>query len=487
MVTPQYANADVVYKNCVFENVDLGSVAFHAQTDSIPIVNSIIHNCVFKNIDRVAVFHSTHITHVEVKNSIFNNIGNNEVNQASIGCLKLGDTTNSTDNDVEDGIIENNIFDTLKSYYDTTWASHVIACSFITVMCEQILITHNTFKNADGYGADREGVYTKGNDVEICYNTFIDAGQGEGYIGCKGRQNGNRTTKIAHVHHNNFSGEYGEAIRIYGSGDVHDNYIAIKKLKCAIRFFAHSNAEAVKVYDNFIYSGIGQFYLNGTAVTDYDPTDGCVFIQAKFEGGIQVNNNVIYILKEDGYNHSFQSAIKIQKIAGNVEVCDNVVDMAQATSSLVNLGSDASYPNADKNVIIKIANNYLRQSSQVGVSCLLNASNTYLKVALHIEDNIFDEIGSEKYAVDIGSGSAGTVTLYYSSTQPQNAFPKRHVYGATDVVNTIYTNLTAPYFLVNGSTIVNTDFKNYMKIETLKTVVAASSDFADFQTRIAAL
>lgn len=480
-VTPEYDGATVLYKNCIFRNADIGSVAYWGTSESAkPLVENVIEGCTFENFTYCGVYHSVDMTNAICVNSTFKNIGNNTITDGKVLGICLGDITQGR-HEVADAVLDGNTFDTLISAYDTSGNVHVINHNAIAVDCDRATITHNTIKDVIGYGTDREAIYTKGNDVEVAFNHIENGGSGEGYICCKPKEVMS-DARMMLIHDNTLEGEFGTGMHCYGSGRVYNNTIAIKKLKRAIYFLgANQSTNLADCYNNHIISGTGPLTIGGEEQTSYKPEDIISFVTG-YPAGIRVNNNFISIKNESGYNKSFNAVIKVQLVQSNIEILNNTVYECNASNGIA-LATGSTTPSVDTNVEIAIKNNYFASVSGLGIYTDMS-NNSHVKLTYFIMYNVFASVGT--YAVNLASASNNNDIVHYESSQPQNAFGTyKHIFTAT--VKYIYSMLGTGFFLAPNTTLVSSNIRLYLRRADFKAVVADSSDFADFQTKVAAL
>ena len=465
-VTPKYDDTEVSYYDCIFRNAEIASFAFTGESASNEhnIASQTVHNCLIENLSLCGIAHSCNITHVDIRNNTFKNIGNTTSLNGWLIALQLGDTSNNTTHEVTDGIIDNNIFDTIATGTDISSTAHSLSNAFICIQCQQLTITHNKLSNMIGYGADREAIYTKGNYIEIAFNEIYQGGSGEAYICCKFKHSGNLSNRLMNIHDNILTGEYGNGIRAYGNSDIHDNYINIKKLGQAIRVLSGSNElsnESTDIYNNYIYSGVGSLTIDGTTVTKFDPSE-VIQVDIDRAGDINVNNNFMAIIQEDGFTKSFYSAIKIQKITSNIEIKGNTI-LLNDTNNLnvaISLSSLETAPLTNTNITIDIEDNFSLWQKNTAILAQMHSNNSYLKPTYIIKNNIWKEVSTGNYAVNT-SGPALSAIIYYESTQERTAFNSRHLYSGS--AKYIYTTLASNYFtLASGIQIISTDFRKYI-------------------------
>lgn len=514
--TPRYSDASVVYENCVFKNTDIASLAFHgtAQSGDLPVtslVESKAKGCVFEDITNCGIWHSVDIASAEYTENVFKNLGGSTIKAGKIWGLSLGDISNNTNKEVTDAIITGNVFNTLTTDVDLVTDTQSedyndINANFIAITCEKALIEYNELRNFVGYGHDHEGIYTKGNDVEIAYNLLIDCSNGgEGYICAKYKAHKLYHYRVMNIHNNTFMGEYGNAIRCYGCGVIRDNDISIRKVWRAVRGSATGSTEMtdgimpytfLRVENNNICCGLG--------TNPDDPNyvcDNLISTDGKYYGGLYFNNNSIGIYRDTNGSGSLPSVFSVNKATNDIEVIGNIVKQyvvgrTSATpgnsciAKLFSISDSNTSLSATRTATLTIADNQCEEFAYCALQIILKNGNTpNLTYIFKIRNNYFKPLAGNNPAnpIYMDLRANNNYVLWYETTQAYDAISARAQVKTTVAI--IYTHMASNYFDFGTSTptIYSDDFKDYLPIATLKTVVAASSDFADFQTRIAAL
>lgn len=506
--TPRYDNASVVYENCTFKNTDIASLAFWGGNETPtsgakPLVESNATNCVFENVTNCGIWHSVNIGSAKYTGNVFKNIGGSEVKGGKIWGISLGDISNNTNQEVTEGVISDNVFDTLETVVDTVFDAYIpgtnprvpnpdftpVNANFIAVVCDSIVIMNNVVKDMPGYGHDHEGIYTKGNDIEIAYNTiFNGCPGGEGNICCKHKQFKQADNRLMKIHDNTIISESGTGIMCYGSADIRDNYIKIKRVYRAIRGNATHPVgnEYIIMEDNNISCGVGPLTVGETEITDYGP-ENLISIGSEYPNGIHINRNTITVTNDDYSDVFVTTLFKIQMIVSDVEIRSNNIVKSASTNAMQLTDSSTTTLSASKNITIDVEDNFIDTQQAAGIYIAVK-DNTYLKKKHIVKGNIIKSIvASSKYGCVVDAANNNTDVLYYESNQPKTAFtaPRQ----AYTTVKDVYTSLASNFFQIDTTktTVHSAVPSDYMAITDIKSIAAASSDFADFQTRIAAL
>ena len=355
--TPRYDDASVIYEKCVFKNTDIASLAFWGGNndgtpvvDAKPFVESNAINCVFENITNCGIWHSVNIGSAKYIGNVFKNIGGRTVKGGKIWGLSLGDISNNSNQEVTKGIIRDNMFDTLETDIDTVSNADIpdtnpkqpnpdftpVNANFIAITCDSIVITNNVIKDMLGYGHDHEGIYTKGNDVEIAYNTILNGCPGgEGNLCCKHKQYKQTEKRLMKIHDNTIISEIGTGIMCYGSGSIERNCIRINKVFRAIRGSATHpiGNEYIVIEDNNISCGVGTLTVGETEIADYGP-EHIIFIGSEYPNGVHINRNTIAVTN-DNYSDVFAvTLIKVQNIISDVEIKGNNAFKSSSTNAM---------------------------------------------------------------------------------------------------------------------------------------------------------
>lgn len=373
------------YENCIFKGIS-GSITHYASVASQErqgmdydgttyhkIASDEIINCIFEDLRYSGIHHCLTIDKARVEGCTFRNIGVidevpfDEVTNPSgnpksqglaeksgdlyvatsdtsvvaghtyyapkgraVGALRLGDTSNNTENTAMDCVIKGCDFHDVKNnsfYYAPT---HSDESNFIKMKGEYVSITHNKFKDLIGYGHDREGVYTKARNCDISYNYIENGGMGEGYICCKDIHNitgHDKYDRIVYIHDNVLVGEGGRGIRTYYGSVIENNTILIKNAKSGI--WASGDANTItEIKDNYIALKFDHFYLtDAQSITlygsDVEPTDyheRTTVIDSILDKATKINGNkiIMWLMLSAAYY-----AISIQRTYQHVEVNDN--------------------------------------------------------------------------------------------------------------------------------------------------------------------
>ena len=230
--TPASGATDVFFKNCTFQNATVASHAISTE-ESKSIRNNVVIGCKFKNLGRLGIYHNITMGEGKYIENIFDNLGSSDLLEGEVSAIFLGDITNNTSFEVDKIYIYKNKFSNLitaDNFDASADQTHIINANFIAVRGYNAVIDNNEFTNLEGYGNDREGVYTKVQNLTVSNNILTDAGMGEGYI-CAKPHFGDA---VFHITNNKFYGKAGNAIKDYGTGTIEGNEIYIENTKRAI-------------------------------------------------------------------------------------------------------------------------------------------------------------------------------------------------------------------------------------------------------------
>lgn len=302
----------VHYKNCVFKNAGTGSFAYKNNNGSSPnalFTSDLVENCVFENLLCAGIYHSLEIDNGIYCGNIFRNMGS-EINYqtqtsgyATYCCLKIGDSTNSTDKGAKYALIRDNLFDYLLTRThtleelalereDASTYGHRDEGYFVGIHGEVFDIFNNTFLNQVGYAHDREGLYTKARrSAHIHDNYFENAGLGEGYICCK-QANSPYPDRLVRIHNNTLKGINGTALALYADCEVFDNYIYIANCKQAI-WASSGSGKYLKICRNVIDCGVDEFYLWNELYTQYYRSTGNIILKITNFMKVYITDNKI--------------------------------------------------------------------------------------------------------------------------------------------------------------------------------------------------
>ena len=509
--TPRYNNASVIYENCVFKNTDIASLAWDGtpRTGDLAVtnfVNNIVTGCVFENITNCAIWHSVDIANAEYTGNVFKNIGKTNIGDGKVWGISLGNISNTKDNEVTNALISNNVFDTINTETDTSGVTHAINANFIAVDCDKAVIINNVFNNLNGYGSDREGIYTKGNSIEIANNLLINCSAGgEGYICAKHKAFKMYHTRCMSIHNNTFLGEYGNAIRCYGTGVIRDNYISIRNMWRVVRGSSTYNEMvdgvtascSLTVENNIIYCGIGSNPVDANYTQDIP-----ISVSGEYFGGLYFNNNHLSFFKDASYSGtgtSISCIFKAQNVAGDVEIKNNIIGQdvvgkdiqtdVSIIGGLVQLtDATSTHLTSARDITISIENNQCPMFSY-NAATLNISKNAYLRAIYKIQDNIIKKVlrtSGGAYPYYITNRASNTDVVYYESKQGVNEINNyAHVFTTASM---IYTHLPSTYFNFNNTTpsIYSDDLKDYAVAPTIKTATllanATSVTFTNMPT-----
>lgn len=448
--TPSGTEGSVIYERCAFKNTDVASVAFTGT-----LVESNIIDCVFEDITYCGVFHCSNIGSAKATGNVFRNIGNTTVPESASKSIKifplcLGDYSNGTNREVKSCLIENNLFDTLVSAVDTnTNHSHWYNANFVAVVCEQALIRNNVFKNLMGYGDDRESIYTKGNNVEICDNLIINGGAGEGYICSKYKLNTTSPARAMLIHDNILIGEFGNGIRVYGTAYIYNNSISIDKIHMGIRANAIVDGlRSIHVTNNHFYCGAAPLTINGTSITTYKP-DNLITFGGSYLRGITVKDNSISITQAEGYNKYVGYLIKVNDVVSDITITGNTSN-GTVSNNAISLSDNDSALSNPKKITIDIEDNVFDTQNSGGIYCNITQNPSLIKKYV-ILNNFIKSVTSGANGTQVTSVSNNDDVIYFEDNQAEDAFtPRRHLYTSAKYV---YTSLPSNYIsLASGAT-----------------------------------
>ena len=405
--TPLTDNVSLEYTNCIFRGTEdhpLGAASMaydkrnNEQTTIFKVASDVVRNCLFENITDVGIYHRMYIINGLYDNNIFRNFGYDSYASVTIhgdnifNCLTVSDTSNSTSNRVDYCIIKNNIFDTFKCYETTDGVTRTGAFNFVCMQGDGI-VCNNQFKNLLGYGHDREGLYTKSNNLEIYNNYFENAGLGEGYICCKKgaftAQNGKPVHTLhydreVNIYDNFLVGDSGNAIEFYACGAIHGNYIHITNAKQAID--CTSGFTHVDVYDNYIKCGfVGDYYVNGQPVNNYHKT-------ITDNGNTYVKESVVKFSNYENVNVYNNTVVIDDNITTGSEYKSSTISLihAQSTTTSINIRNNKLYSNnSNKGIYVENQSSVSSVDSSLvqiekNVLCLYNIRNSNSTIPIHL-------------------------------------------------------------------------------------------------------
>ena len=440
LVTPKSNDVVVDYENCVFTNADFGS--FCNVSSSYPdnkFAKNIVNKCIFTKLTTGGISHNANIEYASVSNSTFKEIGERErITYPSPLMVSLGDLSNRSNNKVTDCYIRDNAFDTLISGDDINFNSHTISANMIKVQGDNITITYNRLSNKVGLTADSEAIYTKGQRVEIAYNTLEDCFGGEGFICCKASNFYDFLGRMAYIHDNQLVGDYGTAFAVYGAAKIINNTINIKKMLKLIQ--ANGRANEVDGFfefrDNRVLGGLGEVIINGErpAYFNSTPNSGNFIYAYNYPAGMNIENNNITLVKDDsGYNIP-RVAIKLQNVISDVSIKNNkmVLDTVSTFFEINGVadGTTDLIPVYTDRITVDVLGNSITSATATSIGMLqfMNESAPF-KVIFNIEDNVIkDTTGITGYAYNLQVPSSNDDVLNYDSKQAVDLVPSRHVF-----------------------------------------------------------
>lgn len=345
-VTPaENQKTEVIYKDCTFKNATVGSYAVDSVKVDEPtkrIKNNQVQNCTFKDLGRLGIYHNLTMGNGTYINNTFTDIGSDDLDSGEISAIFLGDITNNTRYEVDNIIIKDNIFNNLitKDNFATSEdQTHVINANFIAIRGYNALIDNNTISNLIGYGNDREGVYTKIQNLTVSNNTITDAGMGEGYICAKPHFG----AAVANIINNKIIGKAGNAIRSYVPGSISDNTISIenspKSIECTISETVDPVSYPLTISNNTFTSGVyTDLTYHGHTVTGYGTKN-------KIASAVNANTSVIFENNIVNPSTDYSSYISMINVEGKITVHKNKFYLSQRTGdSIVSISTtDKSY------------------------------------------------------------------------------------------------------------------------------------------------
>ena len=350
-VVPE-GETNVIFKNCTFQN---GTVASYASTDDKTkiIKNNIVDHCTFKNLGRLAIYHNLTMGKGVYTNNTFTNIGGDDLDEGEISAIFLGDITNNTRYEVNEIIIKDNTFTNLITKDDFEENVHAVNANFIAIRGYNATIDHNTFTNLQGYGKDREGIYTKIQNLTVTNNTLTDAGMGEGYICAKphfGVDNFN-------ISGNTLIGKAGSGIINYGTGIISNNTIKIEQVREAIRSDFNTVASVgdipVTISGNTIECGTSNdLDLNGNIVENYGADAKLIGVANELVPVI-IDNNIFKPTTD------FPAYNSIMNVAGDVTINNNKFYYAERSGdATISVGNTSKYYDSMLNINVSFEGNY---------------------------------------------------------------------------------------------------------------------------------
>ena len=411
---------DVSYKNCTFKNVTVASYARHGsdiETDKTRLRNDTAKNCTFTNLRRVGIYHTVPLSNGTYLNNSFTNLGGSDMLKGIISGIFLGDVTNNTYFHADNILIKGNTFDNLvtkDNFLPPKQQEHWTNSNFIAIRGYNALIDNNTFSNLVGYGSDREGVYTKIQNLTVSNNTLVNAGFGEGYICAKAHDG----EVVFNVINNNISGRAGTGIRTYGPGDITGNTINIDNTPVAILATTSGTVGVgnapLNVSGNTIISGteVG-INVNGTDVSDYSDDNKIVSL-VNVQSPIIFNNNIIRPVT------NFMNYISILNPYNDVTVDNNkfyLSDKGGVKIRAISLANDPKTTDTCLNNTTIISNNYFENSGNIDVFARVAYTQSSGKVTgrkIYFKNNNFNYTGNSEsfYPIKYLTGSANNDKLF---------------------------------------------------------------------------
>ena len=277
----------------------------------------IMDNCIFTNVSEYIVQFASNCTG-RITNNIIHDIGNSDKSHVSALWLGLQDEFLARNMYICNNSIEN-ILAPYSQINDGREAHGIIVYGNKNKILNNCIknIYSNSNNNGDP-GMDTEGIYLKGDNNEIAFNTIIDA-TGSDSDGAITIKHIGRISKKNQVHDNVISGKYSNGIVIYtDKSHVFNNQISLSaNSECGICAFSGKD---ISIYDNKI-----------------DGLDD-ILNHRGFSGGIIVAKCKDIIIKHNVINNVPVLFNCIQN-DGTVNVVDNDMEM---TSNCL-LGNNTKY------------------------------------------------------------------------------------------------------------------------------------------------
>ncbi len=396
------STSSVSYDSCVFSNSDYCSFAMVGPYQTNLKFNSdTVTNCIFQNVSYIAVYHCLNSNKTNYSNNQFLNIGSTNVTTGRLGALKLGDTTNASTLGVLDATIYGNTFDNLTSGDDYSGAKHVLDCNFITVYGLKATIQNNTISNLNGFGNDREAIYTKVRYCSILGNTITNGGHGEGYICNKGY---NASDAYAHINNNTIIGTEGVGIQNYGAAEIANNHISITNCSIPINCMGKNYAECNRllITENVIECGLD--LLNMT-------TDKKNVIQvSKPSSETRIDGNQITC----SGNRKLESVIKVGGFSKNVYIRNNTINSTLLKCAGVLVYSSEEYQDGNSKLWCDLSGNTINVYGQP-LSVVVKGTQASAR-QYNIKNNTLNDLSkASNYAVTVTSSTKNNDIVYYSN------------------------------------------------------------------------
>lgn len=409
IVTP-IGSTTVSYTNCHFENADYGSFAMENKNNSPNcFLSDAAINCSLSNITYIAIYHCIDSTESSYSNNIFTNIGSSNINKGVLGALKIGDTTNLFEISSKNAIICDNTFINLYSADDYSGSRHEIACNFITVKADKVLISNNYLENLSGFGNDREAIYTKAVNCEISGNEIIDGGCGEGYITNKSTSSPNSYAKILD---NTIHGSHGVGIRNYGAAEIRNNTISITCANGGI--ICHG----LDVFSSNVLL-IKNNTINCTIGPDPYPNKAKYFLQ--------VENASFETLITDNTLHCNSSQImpdailRIGSVINNFTISNNIIESKTESCPAIQVSAKDTLEQSNLSLVANIIGNNICNNGQ-DVAIIIKGSSPSASRTFNIQNNTFEnKINTQNYSTTIYSSTQNNDTLNYTNNQSSKA------------------------------------------------------------------
>lgn len=216
---------------------------------NIEVASIFINNCEFSNITEYVVQFACNCTG-RITNNKIHDIGNSDKSHVSALWLGFQDEFLARNMHISNNSIEN-ILAPYSHINDGREAHGIIVYGNNNKISNNFVKNIYSQGNNDGDpGMDTEGIYLKGDNNEIVFNTIIDA-TGSDSDGAITIKHIGRTSKKNQVHDNVISGKYSNGIVIYtDKSHVFNNHISLSaNSECGIYAFS---GKTISIYDNNI-------------------------------------------------------------------------------------------------------------------------------------------------------------------------------------------------------------------------------------------
>ena len=377
MFKPNGSNAKVYIDNInVNSLVDYFMYIASAETSSVSIDYFKVCNSNFENLGVSPFRLLCSGSIIIMENNNFKNIGTNESTRTS--CLQAGSPVDWETVYFNDVIIKNNICYNLTSADST--GSDSSECQAFKVSVNNAIINDNKIESINGTGADHEGIYVKGKNVQINNNILINCGQGDGaittkpvrYLSCTGnviKTIGNGALIRANI--GVFANNTIDTINSNGStyycldiGDVNSTKLLVENNDI------NSNDTTIMIYLRYIAGTFRNNLINGENI------ENCLAFQNEISGQQIIDNNI--------FNLKSSKLIKVNSVATGFEILFN-----QNIFNLDTCIDILQYTSGTNKVITSFENNKFNlKNNTTGV--LMNSNGVNSNSILKLINNIFD-------------------------------------------------------------------------------------------------